>query len=132
MPCSAASASGRPVKYIALLPLLGSVVFADMLQFRNPEVARFVSHLGGHPRSFEWLRAALKQRRNKPTYNDLFGEYKKSITADEHASINIPAKLISQCLLRHTVNFFDPASAIDSKPISYYVDQVWEAATLMQ
>ena len=124
MPCSAASASGRPVKYIALLPLLGSVVFADMEQFQNPEVARFVSHMGGHPRSFEWLRAALKQRRDKPTYDDLFGEYKRSVSADELTSISIPAKLISHCLLRHTVNFFDPAGAIDSKPILYYVDQV--------
>lgn len=129
---SAASASGRPVKYIALPPLLGSVVFADMQQYQNPEVARFVSHMGGHPRSFEWLRAALKQRRDKPTYDDLFGEYKKSVSAAENASINIPAKLIANCLLQNTVNFFDPAGAIDSKPISYYIDQVWAATTSVQ
>ena len=101
-----------------------------MKQYENPEVARFVSHLGGHPRSFEWLRTALKQRRDKPTYDDLFGEYKKSIIADENASINMPAKLIVDCLLRRTVSIFDPSGAIDSKPISYYIDQVGKSCDI--
>ena len=89
---------------------------------KNPDVMRFVSHLGGHARSFEWLRTLLEKRRDKPTYDDLFGEFKKLVVADQPASFEIPAKLIVDCLLGRTVKIFDLLS--NGKPVSYYVQQV--------
>jgi hypothetical protein len=115
--------SHRPVVYIGLSPLLGSVVFADMEQYNtNPDVVRFVSHLGGHARSFERLRTLLVQRRDKPTYDDLFSEFKKFLVFDDPSSLNLPVKLIVDCLLGRKVNMADLAG--NSKLVSYYVQQV--------
>ena len=120
MPPIAANASGRPVKYIALPPLLGSVVFQDVKEYKaNPEAVRLVSHLGGHPRSFQLLRSVL-ERFKGASYDMLFGLLYDDMVARDETARDTPPELIADCLLGREVDYY---GTVGGKPYSYYVEQ---------
>ena len=117
------SESQRPIKYIALPPLSGDVVFANEPQYtENPHVAPFVALLGGHARSFEVLLKYLKAHKGR-TFRDFSTHLLESSAYLSTLATPIPLSLIADCLLARPVDYLSKPRGSEH-PYSYFVTRV--------
>jgi hypothetical protein len=117
------SESQRPIKYLALPPLSGDVVFRDEPQYtENPHVAPFVAMLGGHARSFEVLREYLKAHKGR-NFRDFNTHLLDSRAFHTTFDIPIPLSLITDCLLARPVDYLSKPRGSEH-PYSYFVSRV--------
>ena len=117
-------ASDRPLHFIPLPPLSGATVFADEPQYKqNPDVARFVSHLGGHARSFAVALKYLQSNPSGVSYRDLNTHLLESSVFRSILAMRIPKSLLVDCLLRQHVGYMEPPCGSDL-PYSHFVAHV--------
>ena len=118
------SESQRPIKYIALPPLSGDVVFEKEPQYtENPDVAPFVARLGGHARSFEVILKYLRDNPSGLSFRDMNTHLLRSRAYRSILKSTIPLSLIADCLLAREVNYLSKPRGSDL-PYSYFVAKV--------